>query len=52
MLHKFGESRGRSTILVEQIHDGAAGSKSVWLQKLNLDGFGESGAGGALQNRP
>ena len=32
-----GESGGRSTISVEQMHDGAAESKKVRLKKLDLD---------------
>ena len=50
-LHQFGESRGISTILVEQIHGEATRSKSVWLKKLDPDWIGESGAGEVLSNR-
>lgn len=33
LLHHFSESSGRSTILVEAVHGGDGGSKSVWLEK-------------------
>jgi len=37
LLHQFSESGGRSTILVEQIHGGAAATKTVWLEKWDPD---------------
>jgi hypothetical protein len=34
--------------ILEQIYGGAAGTRNVWLVKLNMDPFSWSGAGGAL----
>jgi hypothetical protein len=36
-LHQFGESRARSTLLVDQIHGGAGRGRSVWPKKVDLD---------------
>jgi hypothetical protein len=35
--YQFGESRDRFTLLVDQIHDGVDGARSVWQIKMDLN---------------
>jgi len=37
VLYQFGESEARSTLLVDQIHGGVGGARSVWQKKVDLD---------------